>query len=199
MENILKFDQNLFIYINNNLKNPIFDVLFYIFNYFGNWWYLAPICLYLIYLYDREKILIWAGILVTCGIVSGAILHLLKWYIIRPRPLKEFEVLINTGKIVVYSIGEKLKGDNSFPSGHTQTAFTAATFLYYFYNKKYSIYLILFASMVGLARIYSGVHFPIDVIAGAFIGILPTMIICKCLAYSSLALLLSSTRKINGL
>ncbi|MFB6076910.1 MAG: phosphatase PAP2 family protein [Candidatus Nanohaloarchaea archaeon] len=56
-----------------------------------------------------------------------------------------------------------------FPSGHTATAFFAATYLSL--RDLRTAPLFLLAAVVGLTRIYQGVHYPSDVIAGAAIGI----------------------------
>ncbi len=179
METLLSLDHNIFFYINNPFHNSFFNIFFGVLNLFGTWWVLAPICLSLIYLHNRKKIISDSILLLICAVATGIILHFFKWYIKRPRPLKEFDLLIQQGRIVVYYIGEKLQGSNSFPSGHTQTAFTAATFLNKFLEKKYSFFVFLLAIGVGIARIYSGVHFPSDVVAGVLIGIIPTLIIIK--------------------
>lgn len=62
----------------------------------------------------------------------------------------------------------------SFPSGHTITAFAMATLicLYNFQNKIICGIAVLFACLVGYSRIYLGVHFPSDVLAGMIFGIL---------------------------
>jgi undecaprenyl-diphosphatase len=60
----------------------------------------------------------------------------------------------------------------SFPSGHTQTAFTIATVLSAFIAWRYNIITYLLAVAVGISRIYLGVHFMTDVVAGAIAGII---------------------------
>jgi undecaprenyl-diphosphatase len=57
----------------------------------------------------------------------------------------------------------------SFPSGHAASAFVAATILSRFYPPL-SIPSYLLASLISLSRIYNGVHYPGDVLAGAFLG-----------------------------
>ena len=65
----------------------------------------------------------------------------------------------------------------SFPSGHTETAFVAAEFLYQEY-KDQSVWISIggygVATFVGVARIYNNKHWVSDVVAGAGIGILST-------------------------
>jgi undecaprenyl-diphosphatase len=67
---------------------------------------------------------------------------------------------------------------NSFPSGHTQTAFGTAVALICI-NRKHVIYLLLIASLIGLSRIYVGVHFPLDVICGAIVGALSSLFVFR--------------------
>ncbi|MBK7375278.1 MAG: phosphatase PAP2 family protein [Ferruginibacter sp.] len=59
----------------------------------------------------------------------------------------------------------------SFPSGHTSTAFCTATSLSLRYRKWYVIVpAYLYATSVGWGRMYQGVHYPSDVLAGALVG-----------------------------
>lgn len=69
--------------------------------------------------------------------------------------------------------------NNSFPSGHTATAFMGAEFLYQEYKDKsiwYGIAGYAVATGTGLFRIYNNRHWLTDVAAGAGIGILSTKI-----------------------
>lgn len=57
----------------------------------------------------------------------------------------------------------------SFPSGHTAGAFLIASLIFTFYATV-AVPCYLWASLVGLSRIYNGVHYPTDVLAGIFLG-----------------------------
>jgi len=57
----------------------------------------------------------------------------------------------------------------SFPSGHAAGAFVMATIFYHFYPSL-SIPLYGTASAIGFSRVYNGVHYPSDVLAGSFLG-----------------------------
>lgn len=62
-------------------------------------------------------------------------------------------------------------GSHSFPSGHTSMAFATATSISLLYPKWYVIApSFLWASSIGYSRMYLGVHYPSDVLAGALIG-----------------------------
>jgi membrane-associated phospholipid phosphatase len=68
---------------------------------------------------------------------------------------------------------EKLSsgGGYSFPSGHTSAAFTTATSMCLYYPKWYVITpACIWATSVSVARMYQGVHYPKDILAGALLG-----------------------------
>jgi undecaprenyl-diphosphatase len=69
-------------------------------------------------------------------------------------------------------------GDPSFPSGHTSVSFAAATAIYAI-NKKWGIAAYIFAAVMGFSRLYLGVHFPTDVLAGALVGTAAAMVMIK--------------------
>ena len=70
-----------------------------------------------------------------------------------------------------YIIKRDEGGGYSFPSGHTSAAFCTATSLSLLYPKWYVIApSYLYAATVGYARVYQGVHYPTDVLAGAVVG-----------------------------
>ena len=64
----------------------------------------------------------------------------------------------------------------SFPSGHTTAAFTIGVMLSLF-CPPITFLLILLASLVGISRIYLGVHYPSDVFAGAILGTLSSLLV----------------------
>lgn len=60
---------------------------------------------------------------------------------------------------------------SSFPAGHAATAFAAATLLSFVAPRLSPLFLGL-AAAIGFSRVYVGVHYPGDVLAGAAIGVL---------------------------
>ncbi len=75
-------------------------------------------------------------------------------------------------------IVERMKPTSlSFPSGHTSSAFTFAMAITMVLRKKgVAIASFIFAFLMGISRIYVGVHYPTDVIVGAVVGILYAII-----------------------
>ena len=67
--------------------------------------------------------------------------------------------------------------DYSFPSGHTASSFAAAWVLYRRLPKRFGIPALALAGLIGVSRLYLGVHYPTDVLFGAVSGIG-----CGCIA-----------------
>ncbi|MDR2057673.1 MAG: phosphatase PAP2 family protein [Dysgonamonadaceae bacterium] len=88
--------------------------------------------------------------------------------------------VVQTSKNLISRMRPDGSKDNSFPSGHTATAFVAAEFLHQEY-KDQSVWIGIggytMASLVGIARVLKDQHWFSDIITGAGIGIISTKII----------------------
>ncbi len=94
------------------------------------------------------------------------------------------DLLAEAGKLVVQrhrpfetQIGPHSNA-HSFPSGHTATSFAAATVLSV-YAPRWRVPFFLLASLIGLSRIYNGMHYPTDVLAGAVLGVLVAVVVLQ--------------------
>ena len=64
----------------------------------------------------------------------------------------------------------------SFPSGHASWFFAVAMIVWYA-NRKAGIWFFVLAALNGIARVYVGVHWPYDILAGVVVGILSAMLV----------------------
>lgn len=81
-------------------------------------------------------------------------------------------VLTNVPKFLVDEKRPEFAGHNSFPSGHTATAFMGAELMRIEYGGWYGIGAYAVATGIGFLRMYNGRHWLSDVVAGAGVGIL---------------------------
>jgi undecaprenyl-diphosphatase len=65
----------------------------------------------------------------------------------------------------------KIENFQSFPSGHALIFFALATTIFLF-NKKLGLFFMISAILISISRVYVGVHWPFDILAGAVLGIL---------------------------
>lgn len=87
-----------------------------------------------------------------------------------------------TTNILKYSIREKRPNSdakNSFPSGHTATAFAFASTVGFEHGISYGIPAYAMATFVGFSRINDNKHYLFDVIAGALVGTMYGLSICN--------------------
>ncbi len=74
----------------------------------------------------------------------------------------------------------KAPGAHSWPSGHAGSSMAAAVPLVVAYPRFGLIFLAL-AALIGFSRVYVGVHYPFDVVAGAITGILCAVVVLICI------------------
>ena len=109
---------------------------------------------------NRILVVVAATAALVARIVVKSIILL---FVAEPRPF----VYLHFIPLISPAAGEELQ---SFPSGHALFFFAlaSATFLF---NKRYGAYLLIVASIMGLSRIYVGVHWPFDIVSGALFGV----------------------------
>jgi len=168
---VLRLDRALFFFINQSLANPALDRVMPLITKQENWY---PLFLLIIIG------LLWKGgrtgriavalliplILLSDQITSG----LIKPLVDRTRPCEAFEAAGTVRALL------GVKTSPSFPSSHAANAFAAAAFFALLYPKRQWIYWII-AVLIALSRVYVGVHYPLDVIVGAAIGVMCAFLI----------------------
>jgi undecaprenyl-diphosphatase len=130
----------------------------------GNGYY-YPLVPAVLLLFDTRKAWIFFVTSLFAFVVELPLYKLLKNGIKRDRPC---EVLLTVHRRISPS------DQFSFPSGHTAAAFVMATLLSYFFPIL-SMPVFSWALLVGFSRIYLGVHYPTDILAGLVIGMLSAL------------------------
>ncbi len=168
-------DRQLFLAINHGLHSGFNNLWIGYATWLGNGWIGFPVAVLVLILLDRKAF--WSNflLLAVAATVGGIALNLIKQAVHAPRPLTVFASQIAAGQVYVNVMFDRLYW-NSFPSGHTQTAFTIATVLVWTGHKssaikQWGVGMIAFvAVLIGISRMYCGAHFPSDVVAGGILG-----------------------------
>lgn len=154
LNRVISLDTYLFSVVSSSY-NPYLDLFFNIVTYLGSsiFWILLIV---LFWLKNKKKVslhLFYAFILDTISLLF------LKFIFLRPRPFE------------VFDLGIDINLGPSFPSGHTQRAFSGAYVLSHHY-KKYRVLLYSLSILTAFSRVYLGLHFPLDILIGAINGII---------------------------
>lgn len=158
----VQLDGNILIWLQNEIRNPILNDAFSLITALGNKGFIW-ILLSTILLIPRKTRKI--GFICLISLLLSLIVNngILKNLIHRIRPYERINDL---------TVFIPLPTDYSFPSGHTGSSFACAWVMFLKLPKKYGVPALILASLISFSRLYLGVHYPTDVIAGAIIGIL---------------------------
>jgi len=107
--------------------------------------------------------------IISAVLARFVIVELIRWVWQRPRPF----VQNNVNLLLTHNA-------SAFPSGHAAFFFAVSTIVY-FYNKKAGILFFIASFLICLARVFSGIHWPLDILAGAIVGVLSGWVVHKIL------------------
>lgn len=112
-------------------------------------------------LFKRRR---WLGVFLwalLAGFISRFVVtELIRFFYNRPRPFEALDVT----QLLAHS------PEASLPSGHAAFYFALSWFVF-FQNKKIGTAFLLVATFMGLARVFVGLHYPLDILAGAGVGL----------------------------
>ena len=162
LETLLNLDGGFLLFLQESVRNPILDNIMIFITSLGNGgmiWIAATIILMI------PKKTRKVGIMSAVALLGSLIINnnIVKNIVQRPRPFVTFTEL----QIIIPTPSEF-----SFPSGHTSSSFAAAAVFYRHLPKKIGMPSVVLAGLIGFSRLYVGVHYPTDVIAGVIMGIL---------------------------
>ena len=165
---IVYYDHIAWYYLNTQWHNSFLDCIA---PFLRNQWFWAPLYLFLLLFmpskYGRTGWIWCAGFLISFALSDQVSAHLLKPYFHRIRPCNNSYLASIIHNIVPCGSGY------SFPSSHASNHFAMGIFSARTLGrqKKWIVPMaILWATLVSLAQVYVGVHFPLDVTCGALLG-----------------------------
>jgi undecaprenyl-diphosphatase len=166
--NIVELDRNLFVLL-NQLHVDWLDKPFYYISGDLLWIPLYAFFIYLIISKFKKKA--WVPILAILLAVtfSDQSSSYIKRTVKRLRPTHD-----ETLRTQVHVVNNYRGGQFGFVSSHAANTFCVASLLSLLLNLSVTqiILLFLWASLVAYSRIYLGVHFPLDIVGGAFLGLI---------------------------
>jgi undecaprenyl-diphosphatase len=169
-EKIIQWDHSFFITINSQWTNPVFDRLM---PFMRNSWHWIPVYMFLLVfmlLNFRIKGLWWAVFFLATVAATDMIgMYVFKEGIERYRPCRNSE-LEGQVRLLVSECGSGW----SFISNHAANHFGMATFFFLTFRRisKPAAWIAIFwAFLIAYSQVYVGLHFPLDVLCGAMLGV----------------------------
>lgn len=166
LETLLSWDRSLFLFINHFAACGALDSFFVVITN-GRFWIIPGVIAALVYLRFEKKraLLVLLLAAVTVALSDPVCAKIIKPLFHRLRPCNPSD-LVEGGRFLL-----GYKSSFSFPSSHAMNMFGQAMLFSFFYPRL-AVWFFLFASVIGYSRIYTGVHYPLDVLGGAVFGMM---------------------------
>jgi len=170
-ERFEEWDQWLFIKLNNQWTNPVFDILL---PYFRNSVFWAPLYIFILAFIaiNFGKKGLWWSVVFLCTVAITDLMgaRIFKEVFHRYRPCQDPDFMFHVRLLL-----KECSGSFSFVSNHAANHFGIATFALLTFRgifKKWMYLAYVWAFFIGYAQVYVGVHYPLDVLGGAVLGVL---------------------------
>lgn len=169
MTTLQQLDMNILLWIQEHLRVDVLTPFWRAVTFLGNGgWFWIVLCVLLICFGKTRK----TGVTAALSLLSGFLITnlLIKNAVARPRPFDTYTQII--------PLITRPK-DYSFPSGHTCASFAVALVCLRMLPGKWGILPVVLAGMIAFSRLYLGVHYPGDVLAGFLVALLTSTVACR--------------------
>ena len=167
-ENLLEWDRELFLWL-NGLGTSFFDSFWLLLTHKATnvWVYLVVAAYY----YKKRGVKPLLLLLLTVAVlilITDQTTNLFKNGVGRLRPCHDVEI-----GALVRLVKASCGGQYGFFSGHASNSFALATFfslVWRPYSRKLAYFFFTLAALIAYSRVYVGVHYPLDILAGGVAG-----------------------------
>lgn len=167
-QKVLQYDFRIMFWFNRTFSNPFFDNAALLFRESIFHVPLYVFLLFFVAINFKRKAWWWiVGAIVLIAFTDSLSSHFLKGYFNRQRPCRD-PLIVNH----IIFIAKYCGANGSFPSSHAVNHFAFATYVFVSLRKMANYLWILFvwAALICLSQVYVGVHYPLDIFAGAVLG-----------------------------
>jgi undecaprenyl-diphosphatase len=166
IETLEQWDHDLFLLLNGFHSEALDFIMWHVSGKL-QW---IPLYLFLLFVvfkkYGKSVWVIVVAAAVTVAFADQFSVKLFKEVFERWRPCHNLDL-----QDLVHTVNNKCGGRFGFVSSHATNSFAIATLLGMFINRKALILLLFWASLVSYSRVYLGVHYPLDILCGAILGV----------------------------
>lgn len=169
IERLEEIDRSLFLFL-NGLHSDWMDPIMYLISHKLFW---VPVYLLIFFMIQRR--FGWKGlgffvlglsfVILLCDQISSTVL---KQLFARYRPCNNLDIMD-----IVHKVNDRCGRGFSFVSGHATNYFGVSVFAARLIDRRaFTIPIILWAALIAYSRVYLGVHYPADILAGSVLGVI---------------------------
>lgn len=171
MDFFIILDKEIFLFLNNLHADWLDPIMKFV----TSSWFWCPIVILFIALsikYYKKNFFIPVMFAIVCFCVTDVGSNIIKKNVKRYRPTHDIAISDK-----VHIVDNYIGGKYGFLSGHASNSFGLALISLLFIRKKYYAYIVIsWAILVSYSRIYVGVHYPGDILAGILLGIIVALL-----------------------
>lgn len=167
LETFQSIDVDILLFVNRQCSNTVFDFLCPIFREKLTWIPLYLIVLFFLIKNEKWNTIAWVMAALFAVVLSDQLGLMIKNIVQRPRPCQN-PLVAGLIQLKVATCSQQF----SFISNHAANHFAQGVLYSLIFKKRWiAIGFLIWAIVVSFSQIYVGIHYPMDVLAGAIVGV----------------------------